>query len=94
MRPTREPVPAGRSWADGTGVPCCAQCDASFLPLSPQAPEELLEKESGHGLQTQQQALRPERQALEEKVPQEVQGEQARMQAPQALLLGTHQPHP
>lgn len=62
--------------------------------FSPQATEELLEKESGHGLQIQQQALRLERQALEEKVRQEVQGEQARMQAQQALLLGTHQPHP
>lgn len=68
-----------------------------MLPSShfpPQATEELLEKESNHSLQIQQQALQLERQAMEEKVRQEVQGEQARMQAQQALLLGIQQPHP
>ncbi|XP_059530818.1 protein FAM184B [Myotis daubentonii] len=55
--------------------------------LETQATEELLEKESGRGLQIQQQARGLERQASEEKVRQEVQGEQTRTQAQQALLL-------
>ncbi|XP_045429841.1 protein FAM184B [Pipistrellus kuhlii] len=72
-----------RRGEDGPPVPDCPPRGCA----EPQAPEELLEKESGQGLQTQQQALQLERPALEEKVPQEAQGEQARMQAPQALLL-------
>lgn len=59
----------------------------SFLFL-PQATEELLKKESSHSLQMQHQAHQLELQALEEKVRQELQGEQERTQAQQALLLG------
>lgn len=54
----------------------------------PQATEERLKKESSHSLQMQHQAHRLELQALEEKAQQELQGEQERMQAQQALLLG------
>lgn len=65
----------------------------TFMPPSPhfcpQATEERLKKESSHSLQTQHQAHRLELQALEEKARQELQGEQERMQAQQALLLGT-----
>lgn len=64
----------------------------TFMPPSPrfcpQATEERLKKESSHSLQAQHQAHRLELQALEEKARQELQGEQERMQAQQALLLG------
>ena len=57
--------------------------------LCPQATEERLKKESSHSLQIQHQTHRLEMQALEEKARQELQGELERMQAQQALLLGT-----
>lgn len=64
----------------------------------PQATEERLKKESSHSLQIQHQAHRLELQALEEKARQELQGALERMQAQQALLLGTqpamHRPGP
>lgn len=53
-----------------------------------------MKKESSHSLQIQHQAHRLELQALEEKARQDLQGEQERMQAQQALLLGIRQPQP
>lgn len=84
----------GGTWQRGQVCPAVPNFMLPSSHFPPQATEELLEKESSHGLQIQQQALGLERQAVEEKVQQEVQGEQARMQAQQALLLGIHQPHP
>lgn len=64
----------------------------TFMPPSShfcsQATEEHLKKESSHSLQIQHQAHRLELQALEEKAWQDLQEEQERMQAQQALLLG------
>lgn len=54
----------------------------------PQATEERLKKESSHSLQIQHQAHQLELQALEERARQELRGEQERMQAQHALLLG------
>lgn len=79
-----------RSLAEGTGL---SPSVPTFMPPSshfpPQATEELLKKESSHSLQIQHQAHLLELQALEGKVRQELQGEQERMQAQHALLLGT-----
>lgn len=77
------------AWHRGQVSPSVPMFMPSSSHFCPQATEERLKRESSHSLQIQHQAHRLELQALEEKARQELQGELERMQAQQALLLGT-----